>query len=237
MDVVQRVLPATTHQYDAFCTWVAGACRPDTWMLDIGAGDGDDAYAARLRPHVLRLVGVDPDPGVAANPYLDERHQLTLERYVANDPPAFDVAVAVYVVEHVAEPDRFLHDVRACLRAGGSLFLLTPNLWHYFGLAARLSSAVHLEDSLLRLTRAGKPEIQHVAHFPVRYRLNSVRALRRHAEAAGFGRLEICHLDNPGVFETYFPRRLRTLPRRYSWGAYHLHRDALLGTLLVRLIT
>ena len=205
-------------------------------MLDIGAGDGDDAYTARIRPHVLRLVGVDPDPRVAANPNLDERHQLTLERYAANEPSTFDVAVAVYVAEHVADPDRFLHAVRSCLRTGGSLFLLTPNLWHYFGLLAWLSSAAHLEDSLLRLARAGKPEIQHVAHFPVRYRLNSVHALRRHAEAAGFGRLEICHLDNPAVFEIYFPGRLRSLPRMYSRAAYRLHGRALLGTLLVRLI-
>jgi SAM-dependent methyltransferase len=236
VDVVQRALPAVTDQYDAFCAWVAEACRPDTWMLDIGAGDGDDVYAARLRPHVLRLVGVDPDPGLAANPYLDERHQLTLEQYVATDPPPFDAAVAVYVAEHVGEPERFLRAVHSCLRPGGALFLLTPNLWHYFGLMARVSSAIHLEEPLLRLARTGRPELHQVDHFPVRYRLNSVNALRRHAEAAGFGRLEIRHLDNPGVFETYFPDRLRKLPRRYSRAAYLLRRDSLLGTLLVKLV-
>jgi SAM-dependent methyltransferase len=236
VDMVQRALPAITDQYDAFCSWVAEACRPDTWMLDIGAGDGDDVYAARLRPHVLRLVGVDPDPGIAANPYLDERHRLTLEQYAANDPPPFDVAVAVYVAEHVGEPDRFLRDAHGCLRAGGNLFLLTPNLWHYFGLLARLSGALHAEDMLLRWARADKPELHHVDHFPVRYRLNSVKAICQHAEAAGFSRLEICHLDNPRVFETYFPDRLRRLPHGYSRTAYRLHWDSLLGTLLVKLV-
>jgi SAM-dependent methyltransferase len=235
VDVTRCTLPCVTDQYQAFCAWVEEACRPDTWMLDVGAGDGNNPYANRLRQRVLRLVGVDPDPGVTSNPYLDERQQLTLERYVNSDPPPFDVAVAVYVVEHVREPDRFLGSARSCLRPGGSLFLITPNLWHYFGVLARLSGALHLEDRLLHLARADKPEIRHAAHFPVRYRLNSVRAIARHAEAQGFTRLEVRHLDNPGIFETYFPERLQALPRFYSRAAYRLGRDAFLGTILAKL--
>lgn len=235
MEVVRRALPPTTDQYDAFCTWVEEVCGSVTRLLDIGAGDGDDDYACRLRPSVSCFVGVDPDPGIARNPCLDERHQLSLEQYAASGPAQFDVAVAVYVVEHVSEPATFLRAVRRCLKPGGSFFALTPNLWHYFGLLARLSGALRLDDELLRLVRVGKPDIHHVAHFPVRYRLNSVRAIGRHGEAAGFRRLELRHLDNPEVFQTYFPGRLGTLPRLYSNAAYRRHLDALLGTLLVKL--
>jgi hypothetical protein len=76
----------------------------------------------------------------------------------------------------------------------------------------------------------------HAAHFPVAYRANSVRALRKVGDEAGFSRLEIRHLDNPAVFETYFPGRSVAFPRWYSRSVHRIGRPELFGTLICRFV-
>lgn len=254
-----RLLAGSDDQYDVLAGWVAEVVSPAHSLLDIGSGDGDDAYFSRLRPLVARMVGVDPDPHAAGHTGIDAWHQLSIEAFAAaltadratgtpassdgRPPPLggesselFDAALAVYVVEHVAQPAAFFSAARACLRPGGSLFVITPNLWHYFGLLAKVTMALGLEDRLLGALRASHPGHHHVAHFPVAYRANSVRALRRLAAEAGYTALEIRHLENPAVFEAYFPGRSVAFPRGYSKVIHRLGRPELFGTLICRFV-
>ena len=181
------------------------------------------------------MVGVDPDPGVLERPWLDEGHQALVEEYAPGAGERFDVALCVYVVEHVEAPAPFLEAIRSLLEPGGSCFGVTPNLWHYFGLASATAARVGIEDWLLHQLRPA--ELIEAYHSPVRYRLNTVRRLRSTALAAGFRGVELRVLEQAGMFETYFPPRLRWAPRGYSriingWG-----RPQLFGTLLFRLTT
>jgi len=241
------MLRASDDQYDVLARWVAEVATGADSLLDIGAGDGDDDYRARVRPLVGRYVGIDPDQvGSArgsADGGLDEWHQTTVEAFAAEraghaGKPAFDLALAVYVVEHVTDPVAFFRAARECLRPGGSLFVVTPNLWHYFGVAAKASMALGVEDRLLRATRARHTghEHDHVAHFSVAYRANSVRALARVGDEVGFSGLEIRHLENPAVFETYFPGRSVAFPRWYSRAIHRIGRPELFGTLICRFV-
>ncbi|MDA8038752.1 MAG: methyltransferase domain-containing protein [Actinomycetota bacterium] len=234
----RRGLGATEDQYAVLRDWVAELASPGCRLLDVGAGDGDDGYAALLRPLVAEVVGVDPDPGIRRNVLLDRRYEMPVERFAANrlEEP-FELAVAVYVAEHVSHPAAFLGSVRACLRPGGSLILVTPNLWHYFGLAAKSTMVLGLDDALLRFARASHPGHAHVAHFRVAYKMNSGAALEREAASAGFVSGEIRYLENPAIFETYFPTRLSWLPRGYSSAVHRLGLEALYGTVLCRLVT
>jgi SAM-dependent methyltransferase len=233
-EATARLLPASTDQYDELVGWVLDALPARAGLLEVGAGNGDVDYHARLRPHLDRYVGVDPDPGIAGNAWLDEAHRSTMEAWVpAGGSATFDAALAVYVVEHVADPVAFLAAVRARLSPGASFFLVTPNLWHYFGLTARATAALGVDEWLLRRLRGDATTDEY--HFPVRYRCNSVRALRRHGAAAGFRTVEIRAMEDPGVFQPYFPPRWRTLPERWSRLAYRMGRPELLGTLLARL--
>lgn len=245
--------------------WIAEVASRDDSCLDIGAGDGDDTYFRLIRPLVGTLVGVDPDPRALGHSGLDELHQASIETFAARfvavspgaaranvvpeatalDPPRsspdhssqlFDLALAIYVVEHVSEPAAFFRAARSCLRPGGSLFLITPNLWHYFGALAKATEALGVEDRLLGALRATHPDHNEVAHFPVAYRANSVRALRKIGNDVGFSALEIRHLDNPAVFETYFPGRSATLPRLYSQMVHRIGRVELFGTLICRFV-
>jgi SAM-dependent methyltransferase len=239
--VRSEALAPSDDQFDVLARWVADIASPGASLLEIGAGDGDDEYFALIRPLVKRIVGVDPDPQVAAHAGLDEWHQKGIESFASGSGAAgavFDVALAVYVVEHVAEPVAFFTAARACLRPGASLFVVTPNLWHYFGAAAKASVALGVEDKLLGAVRARRAERghNHVAHFPVVYRANSVRALRRVGAEAGFSTLEIRHLENPAIFETYFPDRLFAFPRWYSRSLHRIGRPELFGTLICRFV-
>jgi len=241
-----EALGASDDQYDVLARWVAEVATTSDSLLDIGAGDGDDNYLGRIRPLIGRVVGIDPDPHGAANARLDEWHQATIEAFALeragrSAEAAFDLALAVYVVEHVAEPLAFFRAARECLRPGGSLFVVTPNLWHYFGVAAKASMALGVEDRLLRAIRARhtghqQRQHEHVAHFPVAYRANSVRALARVGNGAGFSELEIRHLENPAVFETYFPGRFVAFPRWYSRAVHRVGRPELFGTLICRFV-
>jgi len=256
--VRSRLLGASEDQYDVLARWVAEvACTTDS-LLDIGSGDGDDEYFSLIRPRVGRFVGVDPDPGGSAHTGLDDWHEMDLEtfaaRFVADAtdrapapantepaPPApagdsdqFDLALAVYVLEHVTDPAAFFAAARACLRPGGSLFVITPNLWHYFGLLAKGAMALGIADRLLARLRTAHPGHEHTAHFSVEYRANSLRALKRFGSEAGFSALEIRHLENSAVFEAYFPGRTVAFPRWYSRSVHRLGRPQLFGTLICR---
>jgi len=260
LPVRSRLLAATDDQYDVLARWLAEVACPLDTLLDIGAGDGDDAYCHLIRPLVGRVVGVDPDPRTSRNTGLDEWHQATIEAFAAEllaaqasraresaepgaGPPSatggfglFDLALAVYVVEHVTAPAAFFSAARVCLRPGGSLFVITPNLWHYFGLLAKGAMGLGVEDRLLGAVRAAAGEHDHAAHFAVAYRANSVRALRRFGSEAGFSSLEIRHLENPAVFETYFPGWAVAFPRWYSRAVHRLGRPELFGTFICRFI-
>src|ERR1022692_4159142 len=122
----KTMLGQRDDQYQVLAEWLGAVTAEATAaadLLDIGAGDGDDAYTSLVRPLVGRITGVDPDPSAAANPTLDELYAGTVEEFAADRAPDsahFDVALAVYVVEHVAEPVGFFESARSLLVPGGS---------------------------------------------------------------------------------------------------------------------
>jgi SAM-dependent methyltransferase len=179
------------------------------------------------------MVGVDPDAGILSRPWLDEGHQMLMEQYAPTASERFDVALCVYVVEHVEDPWPFFAAMRAVLRPGGSCFGVTPNLLHYFGLVSAAGTRLGLEDRILNKVRP--PELIEAYHSPVRYRCNTIGRIRSTAISAGFQRSEFRVLEQPGTFETYFPAALRWWPRGYSWIVNRWAPPELFGTLLFRL--
>ena len=73
-------------------------------MLDLGAGSGRNPY--ELKGRVGRVVGVDLATDVLDNPLLDEAHVADLVDLPFDDG-TFDVAFAVYVLEHIQAVDEF----------------------------------------------------------------------------------------------------------------------------------
>jgi SAM-dependent methyltransferase len=233
LPVEAEALPSHQEQYEALYDWVRSACPDGASICDVGGGGHFLDFPSRLRPLARRMVGVDPDPGVLDRAWYDEAHQSLVEDWAPTTQERFDVVTAVYVAEHVEAPAAFLRATRLLLRPGASLFGITPNLWHYFGLISALSARLHVEEWLLHRVRAD--DLIEAYHFPVHYRLNSLRRLSTQAHDAGFSKAMFRCIEDPGMFCTYFPPRLRHAPARYSALINRLGRPALYGTILFRL--
>jgi SAM-dependent methyltransferase len=233
--ITSRLAP-DTNQFEELLGWILDETKPPRRILDVGGGGSFYDFGGRLRPNADWLAGVDPDPTVRDRPWLDEAHAATVEDYAKQaDPGAerFDVAVCLYVVEHVENPLEFLTAIRSLLKEGGSCFGVTPNLWHYFGLTSAAATRVGAEDWLLHRVRPA--ELIEAYHSPVRYRMNTIRSLSRTAAVAGFKQVEVRGLEQAGIFETYFPEAVRAFPRLYSRLVNRLGSPQLCGSLIFRL--
>lgn len=152
-----EVLSGMTHYYswivDHFTPYARGA------TVEYGAGTGN--ISARLRPLVARLDLVEPSPRLL--PAVRERfegdaavavHESSLEAHVAAAPArAYDCAVLVNVLEHIADDSAALRELFRVLKPGGSLLLFVPALPFLF---SRLDSVYghfrrYRRDALARL--------------------------------------------------------------------------------------
>lgn len=228
------ILPSNTDVLIEFPRWVTQHCDRTSIVLDVGAGRGTTASAAVIRQKVALLVGVDPDASIAQNPYLDERYQASIEDFAKDRGPSFDCLYTMFVLEHVTQPQEFLSACRSLLKPGGMLFGVTPNLWHYFGLAAKLSASLGIEDWLL--DRLIGSEAKNSYHFPTAYHLNSVRVLRHKLLRSAFREVEFRCFDRAYGFEHCFPKPLRRFPSIYSRLVYMLGVPHIMGSIMFKAI-
>lgn len=174
----------------AFYLRVNSLIQPDAVVLDAGCGRGaysKDPIAIRkairiLRGKCKRVIGIDPDSGASANPYIDEFRLMIGDSWPVEDE-CVNLIVADSVLEHVGDPAEFLSEACRVLRKGGYLCLRTPNLFSYFGLASVLIPA-RLHAAVLRRMWGGAIEERDV--FPTLYKCNTRGKLRRAMTDAGF---------------------------------------------------
>lgn len=102
-------------------------------ILDAGCGGGLVAEPlARLGAHV---VGVDAgEANIKAAMVHAESHHVdvdyrvgTVEGLIAAEEKTFDIVLSLEVVEHVADPARFLADCAALVKPGGFMVMATLN--------------------------------------------------------------------------------------------------------------
>jgi SAM-dependent methyltransferase len=225
-------LPANTDVLTEFPRWIIQYCDHTSLVLDVGAGQGRGGNPATIRQKVARLVGVDPDVAIAQNPYLDERYQTSIEDFARDRGAHFDCLYTMFVLEHITHPREFLSACRSLLKPGRMLFGVTPNLWHYFGMATKLSASLGVEDWLL--ARLMGAQVKDAYHFPTAYRINSIRAIQHALAHSGFQEVEFKCFDQANRFESYFPKLLRWFPGFYSRLVYKLRAPQLMGFIMFR---
>ena len=214
---------------------MAGSCGPGTEVLNIGAGCDRSGTLRAIRRRHPHLVGVDPADSIWGNPGLDERFQQPLEDFARTHEAAFDVAFAVFVLEHVADPAAFSRACARVLRPGGVFLGLTVNKYHYFGLTTWATCRLGVTDRALALLDHAHGH-GHDHHVPTVYRMNSPGQVSRHLRDAGFASVDFKMFDKPELYAWYLPRSLSPWSRAWSAAAYRLGTPYLMGHLAFRAV-
>ena len=168
-----------------FYNRVHSLCRPEHTVLDLGAGrggqihDADTPYLANLltfKGKVQKMVGVDVDPVVKSNPFLDEAQVIEPGERMPFADGTFDLIFADWVLEHVATPDQFAAEVLRILTPGGWFCARTPNRWGMTGIATNLVPSEYHARIVSKL----QPSREEFDVFPTCYLLNTKSRIQRH---------------------------------------------------------
>lgn len=202
-------------------------------VLDIGCGRG-----IRRQRQAQRLIGehagtfwaVEPDVDIEIERDLFAQCWRNSLEEAPIPPGSVDVAYAHMVVEHVADPLRFVRKLAEILKPGGCAVFLTINARSYMARIARAAGALRLQDFLLRLGR-GRQAVEEY-HYPAIYRFNTASKVTALAQRAGFSRAEFAFLDK-GEAGIYFPRALRWIGQCLDYKHRRLRQRELLLLLLI----
>src|SRR5262245_43253120 len=93
---------------DHYETLVARLVTPRTRWLDVACGrdifPDNRALARLLADRCEFLMGIDPDPTLAENPFVHAKASVTIDDF--KDDRSFDLVTLRMVAEHISEPDR-----------------------------------------------------------------------------------------------------------------------------------
>jgi SAM-dependent methyltransferase len=159
----------------------------DLDILDLGAGAGI-VDEMNFRGHARRICGIDPDPRVVDNPYLDEG-QMGIGESIPYPDGSFDLVFADNVLEHLPDPAAVFAEVARVLRPGGVFLGKTPNKWHYVPMIARLTPH-GFHRWVVRWRGRASDDV-----FPTRYRANSRVDIGRLAAGAGLAVVRVDLID------------------------------------------
>ena len=157
-----------------------GSARPDSRVLDVGAGRG--GVLELIWDQVRLAVGVDPDRASL----VERRAPLPVAQALGDCLPlvdaSFDLALAIWVFEHLEQPARMMDEVARVLRPGGRLIFLTPNRRHPLIMANRLSQLLpELQRRLVPAVYGREADDT----FRVHYRANAEADIAALAHGAG----------------------------------------------------
>ncbi len=158
--------------------------HPD-W-LDLGCGhqvfaDWMDREQREVVSDVRLAVGMDYDlPSLRKHQVISNRLAGDIARLPFRDG-TFDLVSANMVVEHLADPTASLSEICRVLKPGGVFVFHTPNLHNFWVFLASL-----LPDFVKAVAIRVLEERSSTDVFPTLYRLNTARAIRKHAARGGF---------------------------------------------------
>lgn len=174
-----------SHQRTLFFLRVQSLLPEGARVLDFGAGRGkwgdreQGTFTARfsdLRGQAKELVGFDVDDAVEQNPYVDRTAWAGIGQRLPFPDQHFDLIYSWAVLEHIADPEFYAHEIDRILKPGGWFCAWTPNKWGYVGMAARMVP----NDWHVGWLRTFQPERSEVDTFPTAYKLNTIGDVGRH---------------------------------------------------------
>jgi SAM-dependent methyltransferase len=189
----QRYFGKDLHPYRLFEQEVDRFLVPGHTVLDAGCGRTAPVLAT-YRGRAGRLIGIDMVDFTDVIPGIELYRRNVSDTGLAD--ASVDVIMARSVMEHVSAPMAVYREFARLLRPGGRFIFLTANLWDYASLiAAVVPNRFH--PWIVAHTEGRKAEDV----FPIEYKSNTRRAIRRYAAGAG---LRIERFDYLGQYPNYF---------------------------------
>ncbi len=173
----------------AFYIRIQSLIKSSSIVADIGCGRGsyqDDPIRVRRDLRILQgkctnVIGIDIDASAANNPFIDEFRMIKGNFWPLEDN-SIHLCLADSVLEHMADPELFFKEVHRVLKPGGYLCIRTPNIFSYFGLAARLTPN-RWRQKIIANVQIHR-EIEDI--FPTFYRCNTKRKIIKMMKKWGF---------------------------------------------------
>ena len=238
-DILSRFYPENTA--GGFSRWdgtvqfyqrVQALLAPGHRILDFGAGRGaayyEDPSAYRkklrdLRGEGRRILGVDVDPIVSSNPWLDEAFVIEKDSVLPFPDENFDLIVSDSTFEHIANPRRAVSELGRVLKPGGWICSRTPNRYGYVALINRLLPS----GTSKRLVISAQPGRQIKDVFPAYYRMNTLGEMQKLFPPDSYEHMSFAFDSEPRY---HFNRRAVCL---LLVGVHHLTPPSLRNTLMV----
>jgi SAM-dependent methyltransferase len=176
--LIEKYYPSTRHPYRIFENSVIQQLTKTSVLLDAGCG----RYAERLQKlsSMARLgIGIDLIDFPNVPPGLPVI-KANLETMPLPDE-IVDVVMSVSVMEHLRNPLAVYREIHRILKPGGRFLFLTPNLWDYGSLAAKLIPS-RLHPFVVARSEGRKEEDT----FPTFFRSNTIGAVESLSQRSGF---------------------------------------------------
>jgi len=219
LEVRNRVYPE--HEWPGEIYLAAIRETPGKALLEIGCGRrAETLYRALDR--FERCVGVDPDCAEVKS--ADPRVELLAADAAALpfEDATFDVVAMLDVAEHLADPLAILRECRRVMRPGARLIIQTPNVRFPPLVIGRVFP--HSARVVLNKIASGTADND---TFPVFYKANTLKALRRLAEQAGFEAASLRYLPHHPTYLLFSP----TVYRVGVWAEQRWRRSGALPWL------
>jgi len=202
-------------------------------FLDIGCGRGfllDVDLQQSLARQCDRYVGIEPDTAVQVGEHIDDVHRCTFAE-AELDPCSINMAFALMVLEHIADPRAFFKKLHAVLAPGGVFWGITVDARHYFCTVSKWAERLRIKGVYLTLLKGRRGE-DRWENYPTHYRANSPAEIRKHTEGL-FRHCDFISFSRVGELNCYLPRWIRPLGRRIESRRIAKNRPG--STLAVRL--
>jgi ubiquinone/menaquinone biosynthesis C-methylase UbiE len=171
---------------EAYASLIAEHLSPHTVWLDAGCGsrllENDmDPLENWLANHCKTIVGIDVSVSSHRNIKSLVRGSLYELPFADN---SLDLITCRMVVEHLAQPHRAFAESARCLRPGGAIVVITPNVLNYAILGNAVASKLLPEKLRLSIVHASDSRADEEI-FPVCYKANTLPRMVQFLNASG----------------------------------------------------
>lgn len=176
--------------------------QPGQRLLD--AGCGRYMKFCKEFSDVAEVVGIDLESTLETD---NQRTPFGIRGDLGRLPfgsDHFDMVISRSVVEHLEDPPQVFREFCRVLRPGGKVVIITPNKYDYVSLIAAATP--------YRLHRALVSKIFQIPAddvFPTLYRANTLSAMDRALESAGFEKREIGTINHYPAYLMFSPTLFR----------------------------